>query len=91
VFFISIHDPAPNLDRCISSHPMFSKAAQFSREVKSELQKATWPWDPKERGMKKYRELVDSTLIVLIGMLLMSGYVSFWDFIMVNVVGALTK
>ncbi|MEY2599236.1 MAG: hypothetical protein RLZZ142_1495 [Verrucomicrobiota bacterium] len=70
---------------------MFSKAAQFSREVKSELQKATWPWDPKERGMKKYRELVDSTLIVLIGMLLMSGYVSFWDFIMVNVVGALTK
>ena len=70
---------------------MFSKAAQFSREVKSELQKATWPWDPKERCMKKYRELVDSTLIVLIGMLLMSGYVSFWDFIMVNVVGALTK
>jgi len=70
---------------------MFSKSAQFTREVKSELQKATWPWDPKERGMKKYRELVDSTLIVLIGMLLMSGYVSFWDFIMVNVVGALTK
>jgi preprotein translocase subunit SecE len=70
---------------------MFSKAAQFTREVKSELQKASWPWDPKERGMKKYRELVDSTLIVLIGMLLMSGYVSFWDFIMVNVVGALTK
>jgi len=70
---------------------MFSKAAQFTREVRSELQKATWPWDPKERGMKKYRELVDSTLIVLIGMLLMSGYVSFWDFIMVNVVGALTK
>jgi preprotein translocase subunit SecE len=70
---------------------MISKAFQFSREVKTELQKATWPWDPKEKGMKKYRELVDSTLIVLIGMLLMSGYVSFWDFVMVNVVGALTK
>ncbi len=56
-----------------------------------ELQKASWPWDPKERGMKKYKELVDSTLIVVIAMLLMSGYVALWDLVMVNIVGALTK
>ena len=56
-----------------------------------ELSKASWPWDPKEKGMKKYRELVDSTLIVLIAMLLLSGYVSFWDFIMANIVGALAR
>ena len=63
----------------------------FTGEVKVELQKASWPWEPKERGMKKYKELVDSTLIVIIAMLLLSGYVAFWDFVMVNIVGALTR
>lgn len=63
----------------------------FVREVKVELAKASWPWDPKEKGFKKYKELVDSTLIVVIAMLLLSGYVAFWDFILVNVVGQLTK
>ena len=29
---------------------MFSKIANFTREVKTELQKATWPWDPKEKS-----------------------------------------
>jgi preprotein translocase subunit SecE len=62
----------------------------FINEVKVELQKASWPWDPKEKGFKKYKELVDSTLVVVIAMLLLSGYIAFWDFIMVNVVGALT-
>jgi preprotein translocase subunit SecE len=70
---------------------MFAKIQNFSREVRVELQKATWPWEPKEKGMKKYKELVDSTLIVLIAMLLLSGYVSFWDFVMVNIVGKLTQ
>ena len=70
---------------------MFSKAKSFFAEVAVELQKASWPWDPKEKGMKKYRELVDSTLIVVIAMLLMSGYVALWDLVMVNIVGALTK
>jgi preprotein translocase subunit SecE len=70
---------------------MFSRSRSFIREVKVELSKASWPWDPKEKGMKKYRELVDSTLIVLIAMLLLSGYVSFWDFIMANIVGALAR
>ena len=69
---------------------MFSKAKSFFAEVMVELQKASWPWDPKEKGMKKYRELVDSTLIVVIAMLLMSGYVALWDLVMVNIVGALT-
>lgn len=63
----------------------------FMNEAKVELQKASWPWDPKEKGMKKYKELTDSTLIVVIAMLLLSGYVALWDFIMVNIVGALTK
>jgi preprotein translocase subunit SecE len=70
---------------------MFSQARNFFAEVKSELQKATWPWDPKERGMKKYRELIDSTTIVIVGMVLLSGFVSLWDLVMMNIVGAFTK
>ena len=70
---------------------MIGQTKNFVSEVKVELVKASWPWDPKERGFKKYKELTDSTLIVVIAMLLLSGYVAFWDFILVNVVGALTK
>jgi preprotein translocase subunit SecE len=70
---------------------MLGKTRNFVSEVKVDLQKASWPWEPKEKGMKKYKELIDSTLIVVIAMLLLSGYVAFWDFIMVNIVGALTK
>lgn len=70
---------------------MIAKTKDFVNEVKVELTKASWPWDPKERGFKKYKELVDSTLIVVIAMLLLSGYIAFWDFILVTVVGHLTK
>jgi preprotein translocase subunit SecE len=70
---------------------MFAKTRTFISDVKLELQKASWPWDPKERGMKKYKELIDSTVIVIIAMLLLSGYIALWDFVMVNIVGALTK
>jgi preprotein translocase subunit SecE len=58
------------------------KIGTFFSEVKVELAKASWPWEPKEKGAKKYKELIDSTLIVLIAVMLMSGYVAGWDFIM---------
>ena len=66
---------------------MIGSTKNFFSEVKVELQKASWPWDPKERGMKKYKELVDSTLIVLIATLLMGGYVAGWDFMLNLVLG----
>ena len=50
---------------------MFEKSSKFFGEVKAELLKATWPWDPKEKGFKKYKELSDSTVVVLIAMLLL--------------------
>jgi hypothetical protein len=31
--------------------------------------------------------LIDSTTVVVIAMLLLSGYIAFWDFVMVKVVG----
>jgi len=66
------------------------KTRTFVNEVWVELQKASWPWEPKEKGFKKYKELVDSTVIVVIAMLLLSGYIAFWDFILLNVVTGLT-
>jgi preprotein translocase subunit SecE len=61
---------------------MLGSPKNFFSEVKVELQKASWPWDPKEKGMKRYKELVDSTMIVLIATLLLGGYVSGWDFLL---------
>ena len=70
---------------------MISKTKNFISEVKVELTKASWPWEPKEKGVKKYKELIDSTLIVVIAMLLLSGYVAGWDFIMNLIVAFLFK
>ena len=70
---------------------MIAPTKNFISEVKVELAKASWPWDPKEKGVKKYKELIDSTMIVVIAMLLLAGYVSGWDFIMNLIVGFLFK
>lgn len=70
---------------------MIAKTKNFFNEVKVELAKASWPWEPKEKGFKKYKELTDSTLVVVIAMVLLSGYIAFWDFILVTIVGALTR
>ncbi|MGH8093454.1 MAG: preprotein translocase subunit SecE [Chthoniobacterales bacterium] len=70
---------------------MITKTKAFFSEVRTELQKASWPWDPKERGMKRYKELTDSTMVVIIAMLLLGGYVALFDFILVNVIHFLTR
>ncbi len=63
---------------------MFQKIVTFIGEVKGELRKATWPWDsdPKAKGFKKYKELVDSTVVVVIAMLLLAGYVAAGDVVL---------
>ena len=70
---------------------MIGKAKNFFSEVKVELQKASWPWDLKERGFRRYKELTDSTLVVLIAMLLLGGYVALFDFILINVIHYFTR
>ena len=72
---------------------MFRKIATFIHEVKAELRKASWPWDsdPKVKGFKKYKELVDSTLVVLVAMILLAGYVSLFDVVATKVLGLLTS
>ena len=69
---------------------MITKTKNFFAEVRAELQKASWPWESKDKGIRRYKELTDSTLVVVIAMLLMSGYVAFWDFILVTIVGQMT-
>ena len=60
---------------------MIKKTVSFFREVKTELQKATWPWDPKEKSFgAKYKELIDSTIVVIIAMILLSAFVAIFDF-----------
>jgi preprotein translocase subunit SecE len=70
---------------------VIAKTRDFFNEVKVELQKASWPWDPKEKGIRRYKELIDSTLVVIIAMLLLGGYVALFDFVLVNVVHYFTR
>ena len=70
---------------------MIAKTREFFNEVRVELQKAQWPWDPKEKGFRRYKELWDSTLVVVVSMLLLGGYVALFDFVLVNVVHFFTK
>jgi preprotein translocase subunit SecE len=70
---------------------MLTKTKTFFNEVKVELQKASWPWEPQEKGFRKFKELFDSTGVVLISMLLLGGFVSFFDFVLVNVIHYFTK
>jgi preprotein translocase subunit SecE len=70
---------------------MFRKLKRFISEVRVELGKATWPWDPKEKGFRRYKELADSTVVVMVAMLILGGYIAFFDLMLVNVVGWLTR
>ena len=78
-------------DLGIQRFPMFTKVKNFFSEVKVELQKASWPWEPKEKGIRRYKELTDSTMVVIIAMLLLGGYVALFDFVLVNFVHFFTR
>ena len=41
---------------------------------------------PEGERVQAYKELIDSTLVVIIAMLFLGGYVALFDFILVNVV-----
>jgi preprotein translocase subunit SecE len=63
---------------------------KFVGEVKVELDKCSWPWDPNQTGFKKYKELIESTVVVIISVVLLAGYVTMWDFLLSHLVGFLT-
>ena len=68
-----------------------TRVRSFSGEVSGELAKATWPWDNKEKGGKKYRELTDSTIVVIVAMLLLGGFVALWDLILNSILGLIVR
>ena len=70
---------------------MITKVKNFFSEVKVELQKASWPWDTKEKGFRRYKELTDSTVVVVVAMMLLGGYVALFDFVLVNFVHFFTR
>ena len=68
-----------------------TKLGKYFGEVRAELKKATWPWDMKEKGFKRFKELTDSTVVILIAMVLLGAYVAFFDFIMIYVMKGVTS
>jgi len=69
---------------------MFSKVRKFTSEVRVELAKAQWPWDPNEKGFRRFKELNDSTVVVLVAMFILGGYIALFDFALIHVVSFLT-
>ena len=65
--------------------------ARFYGEVRGELAKCTWPWDPEQTGFRKYKALIDSTLVVCVASLLLAGYTTGFDFVISNLVTGLTR
>jgi len=63
---------------------------QFIGEVRVELDKCSWPWDPNQTGIKKYKELIESTVVVIISVVLLAGFVTSCDWLLTHLVGALT-
>jgi preprotein translocase subunit SecE len=63
---------------------------KFVGEVRVELDKCSWPWDPNQTGLKKYKELIESTVVVIISVVLLAGFVTSCDFLLTHLVGALT-
>lgn len=64
---------------------------KFLGEVRAELMKCSWPWDPSETGVKRYRELIDSTAVVAMTTLVLAAYTSGFDFLISRVVGWLVR
>jgi preprotein translocase subunit SecE len=62
-------------------------------EVTGELRKASWPWesDKKIKGIRKYKELIDSTVVVLIATILLAGFVSLLDFLLIHAVNFIIR
>jgi preprotein translocase subunit SecE len=64
---------------------------RFLLEVALELQKASWPWDPQEKGFRRFKELFDSTTVVIVSTVFLGVYVTASDLVLNTVVGFLTK
>ena len=67
-----------------------ARVTTFVSEVRVELEKCSWPWDPNQSGLKKYKELIESTAVVIVSTVLLAGFVTTSDLVLAHVVGFLT-
>ncbi|MCS7064373.1 MAG: preprotein translocase subunit SecE [Methylacidiphilales bacterium] len=63
----------------------------FLDQTRAELQKCTWPWDPSQKGLKKYKELIDSSVVVIVASIFLATFITSADFILVKVIGFITR
>ncbi len=68
-----------------------TRIVRFVREVRVELAKCTWPWDPEQTGFRKYKVLIDTTIVICVATLLMAGYITGFDFAINKLVGWLVN
>ncbi|MDZ4789471.1 MAG: preprotein translocase subunit SecE [Blastochloris sp.] len=68
-----------------------TRIVRFIREVRIELGKCTWPWDPEQTGFRKYKVLIDTTIVICVVTLLMGGYITGFDFAINKLVGWLVN
>ncbi|MEM6886214.1 MAG: preprotein translocase subunit SecE [Verrucomicrobiota bacterium] len=64
---------------------------KFLHEVRTELGKCSWPWDPEQTGLRKYKQLIDSTVVVIVSTILLAGYITGFDYLISNLVGLLVN
>jgi len=55
--------------------------AKFIRETRTELGKCSWPWDMSQPPSRRYQELITSTCIVIVGMIILGAYTSLFDYL----------
>ena len=63
----------------------------FLGQTAAELQKCTWPWDPSQTGLKKYKELIDSSVIIIVASIFLGAFVMSADFILIKVIGFIIR
>lgn len=68
-----------------------ARIAKFGEEVAIELKKCSWPWDLEQTGFRRFKTLIDSTVVVSMISLLLAAYTTVFDFLISKLVGFLVK
>jgi preprotein translocase subunit SecE len=63
----------------------------FFEQVTAELRKCSWPWDLEQTGFRRFKTLIDSTVVVSIITLLLAAYTTVFDFFISKLVGLLVR
>jgi preprotein translocase subunit SecE len=57
------------------------RVSRYLSEVWAEMKKATWPWDMKEKGFARFKELSDATTVVFVAMVILAAFTGTFDFV----------